>query len=182
MKQALLVIDVQNDYFMGGKFPLVGADVALGNVVLLIERFRVTHQPIIYIQHIKYGKNADFFGKGTTGAELHAALKVDNKTIVVRKCFPNSFLGTRLKKKLHMLGIEQLVICGMMTHKCIAATTPVAAKLGYQPILIHDATATRDLEIDGKIKSATQIQQSVIKTLANVAEIKSTQTFLHNLN
>jgi nicotinamidase-related amidase len=173
MKQGLLVIDVQNDYFAGGKMPLVGVDAALSNVNRLEEKFRKAKLPIIYIQHIKCCKNADFFEKGTLGAALHPQLKIDDQSIIIQKHFPNSFWMTTLEKKLCELGIEQLIICGMMTHMCVQATTPVAAQKGYKPILIHDATATRDLVINGKLKLASQVQSEVLANLSKVSEIKS---------
>src|SRR5574337_1144043 len=75
MKQGLLVIDVQNEYFTGGKMTLTGADEALLKINALEERFRAEKLPIIYIQHIKYEPNADFFEVGTVGADLHPQLK-----------------------------------------------------------------------------------------------------------
>ncbi|GAB2023812.1 cysteine hydrolase family protein [Pseudolactococcus yaeyamensis] len=156
MKQGLLVIDVQNDYFAGGKMVLVDADKALTNVNKLEEKFTAKNLPIIYIQHIKNSKDADFFGKGTIGAALHSGLKINDSSIIIQKKFPNSFLLTNLKRTLRALKVDQLVICGMMTHMCIRATTPIAGKLGYAPILIHDATAIKDLEVGGKIKTASQ--------------------------
>jgi len=71
MKQALLVIDVQNDYFPGGKLALSKPEQALAQINQLEDYFLALGQPIIYIQHIKETTKADFFGRGTVGAELH---------------------------------------------------------------------------------------------------------------
>lgn len=178
MKQGLLVIDVQNDYFADGKMALVDSDKALVNVNKLEEKFTAKNLPIIYIQHIKNSKDADFFGKGTIGAALHSGLKINDSSIIIQKKFPNSFLLTNLKRTLRELQIDQLVICGMMTHMCIRATTPIAAKLGYAPILIHDATATKDLEIDGAIEPASRVQSKMIAELSKFSKISTTNDFI----
>ena len=178
MKQGLLVIDVQNDYFTGGKMVLTGADEALRNTNLLEMQFIAAKLPIIYIQHIKHQKNADFFEQGTSGAELHPKLKIDAGSIVIEKHFPNSFLKTTLAEVLKKHQIDQLVICGMMTHMCIRATTPVAADLGYYPILIADATATKNLSQGGLIVPADQVQADIISELSLVADIQTTSQFL----
>ena len=178
MKQGLLVIDVQNDYFTGGKMILTGADEALLKINALEERFLAEKLPIIYIQHIKYETNADFFGVGTEGVDLHPQLKHDASSIIVEKQFPNSFQGTTLQHQLEQNGVEQLVICGMMTHMCIRATTPVAESLGYAPIVISDATATRDLTVDGELMSAKQVQETMLAEFSAVARLMTTNEFL----
>lgn len=178
MKQGLLVIDVQNDYFAGGKMVLNGADEALRNINLLAAQFIAAKLPIIYIQHIKHQKNADFFEQGTSGAELHPKLKIDAASIVIEKHFPNSFLKTTLAEVLKKHQIDQLVICGMMTHMCIRATTPAAADLGYYPILIADATATKDLILAGFDIPADQVQADIISELSLVADIQTTSQFV----
>lgn len=182
MTQGLLIIDVQNDYFAGGKMTLNGADEALRNINLLENQFIDEKLPIIYIQHIKHQKNADFFEQGTSGAELHPKLKVDDASIIIEKHFPNSFLDTTLAQELKKNKIDQLIICGMMTHMCIRATTPVAATLGYKPIVIEDATATKDLLVDGKLISAKEVQAKIISELSAVAEIQTTDQFISEFN
>lgn len=181
MKQGLLVIDVQNDYFTDGKMVLNGADEALANVNRLESQFIAAKLPIIYIQHIKHQKNADFFEQDTSGAELHPKLKVDDASIVIEKHFSNSFLETSLAQELKKNKIDQLIICGMMTHMCIRATTPAAAQKGYQPIVIADATATKELVLEGRKLTAVEVQDAIISELSNVAEIQKTDQFVKNM-
>lgn len=178
MKQALLVIDVQNDYFPGGKMALHQPEQALAQVNQLENYFISKNLPVIYIQHIKHAENADFFGAGTIGAELHPELKTDAQSIIIEKHFPNSFLETTLAATLRELSVEQLVICGMMTHMCVDSTTRAAREMGYQPILIADATATKDLTFGGKTAAATDVQTSFLAALQNFAEVKTTAEFL----
>ncbi|RZI02825.1 isochorismatase family protein, partial [Staphylococcus condimenti] len=133
---------------------------------------------IIYIQHINEDPNASFFVKDTEGVELRKELNPSEKDDIIIKHYPNSFLETNLQNKLKELDVEQLVICGMMTHMCVDSTTRAAAELGYQPILIEDATATRSLEYGQNKVDAEQVQTSFIAALQAFAQVESTNTFL----
>lgn len=130
-KQALIIIDIQNDYFKGGNMELFQPESALDNVLKLEERFKKDNQPIIYIQHINEDPNASFFVKDTEGVELRKELNPSEKDDIIIKHYPNSFLETNLQNKLKELDVEQLVICGMMTHMCVDSTTRAAAELGF---------------------------------------------------
>ena len=178
MKQALLIIDVQNDYFSGGKMPLYQPEHALAKINQLEKQFLNENQPIIYIQHIKHTENADFFEHETFGAMLHENLKINEQSIIIEKHFPNSFLETQLLEFLQKRSIEQLVIAGMMTHMCVDSTTRAARELGFQPILIADATATRDLIYDHETVSAEKVQISFLSALQNFAQVQTTSEFL----
>lgn len=52
MNTALLIIDIQNDYFEGGTAELVNPDRASGNAKLVLEKFRKSNLPVVHIQHI----------------------------------------------------------------------------------------------------------------------------------
>ncbi|KAA8735570.1 cysteine hydrolase [Acinetobacter qingfengensis] len=177
MKQALLIIDVQNDYFQGEKMPLFQPEQALKNIHLLEHFFHSQKLPVIYIQHFN-SENSKFFYENTIGAELHTELALAADAIIVSKRYPNSFYQTTLQQTLQHLAIEQLVITGMMTHMCIDSTTRHAAELGFQPILIHDATATKDLNDLGKTVAAQDVQIAFLAALSRFAQLQSTQQFL----
>ena len=178
MKQALLIIDVQNDYFKNGKMELVNPDLALAQTNLLEDHFIQNNLPIIYIQHINTA-SAGFFLENTLGVELHPKLLLSDSSLVVQKHFPNSFLETNLQS-VQKLQIEQLVITGMMTHMCIDSGTRAACELGYQPILIADATATRDLEYKDSIVKASDVQSAFLSALNVFAKVQNTSDFLNN--
>jgi Amidases related to nicotinamidase len=178
MKQALLIIDVQNDYFKNGKMELEHPEEALEKINKLEEKFLKLNLPIIYIQHINYKKDASFFSPNTRGVQLHEKLKVSTDSIIIEKHFPNSFKDTTLLGTLKKLKIEQIVISGMMTHMCIDSTTRAAAELNYNPILISDTTATRSLLYIEEKVSAKQVQISYLSALQNFATLETTEEFL----
>ncbi|WP_284084830.1 cysteine hydrolase family protein [Acinetobacter nosocomialis] len=177
MKQALLVIDVQNDYFKNGKMELVGPDQALDKIKQLEQYFNEKNLPIIYVQHIN-PPQASFFQENTDGVLLHPELSVDSDSLIVTKHYPNSFLETNLEELLKAHQIEQLVITGMMTHMCIDSGTRAAKELGYQPFLIADATATRDLSYAGKTAKAEDVQIAFLTALSTFANVQNTTDFL----
>ncbi|WP_130803968.1 cysteine hydrolase family protein [Acinetobacter ihumii] len=181
MKRALLVIDVQNDYFQGGAMQLVGSELALRQINQLEKLFLSQSLPIIYIQHINPAE-APFFRPNTQGVALHSQLLLQEDSIVIEKSLPNSFLKTSLEETLQQLEIEQLVITGMMTHMCIDSGTRAAAERGYHPILIADATATRDLQFKDQTTAAADVQTAFLAALSTFAQIQNTEDFIEKIS
>ncbi|KRL00935.1 cysteine hydrolase family protein [Liquorilactobacillus capillatus] len=181
MKQALIIIDVQNDYFKNGKMELVNPQKALVHVNKLEKSFKARKLPVIYIQHINDDPDASFFGRGTRGALLHSALMIDNNVLIVEKQYPNSFLKTNLKEVLDSLKVEQLVITGMMTHMCVDSTTRASRELGYSPIVISDATATKDLGYGKNKVLAKDVQVAFLAALQTFAQVTTTEKYLSKI-
>ena len=165
MNTALVLIDIQNDYFENGTMKLVGSDKASDNARLILDKFRADSLPIIHIQHIATSATATFFLPNTAGAEIHEKVKPLGQEKVIVKHFPNSFKETELHDYLKSENITHLVICGMMTHMCIDATARAAKDLGYNIVLIGDACATKDLEINGQIVKSEEVQNSFLAAL-----------------
>lgn len=165
MSKALILIDIQNDYFENGANPLVGSDSASRKARLVLEQFRKEKLPVIHIQHLSVRAGATFFIPETFGAEIHSNVKPQDNEKVIVKHYPNSFIETKLQKYLTELGVTELVICGMMTHMCVDATTRVAKDAGFNCTLIGDACATKDLEIDGRKVAAIDVQHSFLAAL-----------------
>lgn len=167
MKEALLIIDVQNDYFPGGTCELCGAYEAENKIKTLIKESRKTDRPIIYIQHINPPDDT-FFIEGTFGCEISERIKPQADDKVIVKYYPNSFLETELDSCLKEKGIEKLIVCGMMTHMCVDTTVRAAMDHGYKVDLVADGCATMDLEISGEIIPAQVVQKSFIASLSGV--------------
>jgi nicotinamidase-related amidase len=181
MKTALLIIDIQNDYFDKGTNPLTGSDKASENARLILDRFRKENLSVIHIQHIATRPSATFFLPETKGAEIHENVKPVGTEKLIIKHTPNSFQGTELLDYLKSKNITDLVICGMMTHMCVDATVRAAKDFGFNIILIGDACATKDLEINGQTVKAEEVQKSFLAALNNYyASIKTTRQYLQD--
>jgi nicotinamidase-related amidase len=179
MDTALLLIDIQYDYFPGGAFPLFEPVKAAGAACSILVWFRARQQPIVHVQHISTQPGATFFKPGTDGAEFEAALAPHPGEHVVTKHFPNSFRETDLEAHLKSLGVKNLVVCGMMTHMCVDATVRVAKDLGYSVTLIGDACATRKLEYRGGSVPAKFVQRAFLSALAQTyAEVVTADEYI----
>ncbi|RXK86893.1 cysteine hydrolase family protein [Filimonas effusa] len=165
MNTALLVIDIQNDYFANGAAPLINPDKAAANAARILEYSRKQQQLCIHIQHIANRPGATFFVPGTAGAEIHQAVMPLAGEKLFTKHYPNSFRETGLLQYLHSQQITDLVICGMMTHMCIDATTRAAKDYGFNCTVIGDACATKDLDINETAVKAGDVQTAFLAAL-----------------
>jgi nicotinamidase-related amidase len=182
MTTALLIVDIQNDYFPGGKMELVGSPQAAGQARKLPELFRSMDLPRIFIQHIATRPGASFFLPGTPGVDLHASIQPQAGETIIEKHFPNSFRETSLLAHLQQTGIRRLLICGMMTHMCIDATTRAAADLGFECLLAADACATRDLVFGGERVPAAAVHAAFLAALQGTyAAVKNTDEWIAQL-
>jgi nicotinamidase-related amidase len=168
MKPALIIIDIQNDYFPGGRMELEGSPAASLEAAKLLERFRAQGLPLVHIQHVSNRPGASFFLPGTEGVNIHANVAPREGETVMQKNFPNSFRGTRLQEHLRGLGVDHLVIAGMMTHMCVDATTRAAFDLGFSCSLAHDACATRALAFGERQVPAAQVHAAFVAALAGL--------------
>ena len=166
MNDCLILVDLQNDYFPGGSMELVGINEAATNAQILLNEFRRTKSPIIHIQHISTRPGSTFFLPDTEGAAINRLVAPQEDEIVVIKNFPNSFRGTALLELLKEQELNNLVICGAMSHMCIDATIRAAFDLGFNCIVAEDACATRDLKFRDKIIKASEVHASFMAALS----------------
>ena len=162
---ALLVIDIQNDYFPGGAMELEGADAAGGKAAAAIAKFRKQGDPVIHVRHLSVRPGSTFFLPGTKGAEIHPLVAPQGGESVIEKNFPNSFRNTELKATLEKLQVKNLVVAGMMTHMCVDASVRHAADLGYKITLLGDACATRAQSYAGEKVPARQVHAAFLAAL-----------------
>jgi nicotinamidase-related amidase len=168
MSQALLLIDIQNDYFPGGAMELVGSPEAGEKAGRLLAALRARNLPVIHIQHISTRPGSTFFLSDTPGAEIHTCVAPAENEQVFRKHYPNSFRDTGLLAYLQEHKITSLVIAGMMTHMCVDTTVRAAFDLGFNCILAHDACATRGLAFGEKSVDAEQVQTAYVAALGAI--------------
>jgi nicotinamidase-related amidase len=166
MNDGLVLVDIQNDYFTGGRMELAGMELAAGNAGILLRKFRECHLPVFHIRHVSLHPGATFFLPGTKGVETHDSVSPLNGEIVIEKNYPNSFRGTSLLETLRAEGISDIVICGAMSHMCIDATTRAAFDLGLSCMVIEDACATRDLIFKGETIRADKVHAAFMSALS----------------
>jgi len=164
-KKALLIIDIQDDYFSGGAMELVNSEQAARQAQKVLKAFREKNLPVIHIQHIALGPTAAFFLPGTKGAEINNAVTPLSNEKIIIKHYPNSFRETELQQYLQKQNITQLVVCGMMSHMCVDAGIRAAADLGYHVALVQDACATKNLTFDNKTVKAADVHTAFMAAL-----------------
>ncbi len=166
MNEGLLLIDLQNDYFPGGKMELAGIEKAVMNATRLLKAFRKERLPVFHIQHISNRPGAGFFLAGTDGITINPAVAPLEEETVVTKNFPNSFRDTELLEMLKKSDINSLCICGAMSHMCIDATTRAAFDWGFSCRVAEDACATRDLNFRGRTIAAADVHAAFMAALS----------------
>lgn len=179
MARGLILVDIQNEYFPGGRMELVGIQQASANARELLALFRDRGWPTLHVQHLAPQADAPLFTPGTPYAEIHESVKPLSGERVIPKHFPNSFHQTPLLEALKAAGVDHAVIVGAMSHMCIDATTRAAYDLGLRCTLIHDACTTRDLEFQGKKVKADEVHASFMAALGWwYAELLSSAEFV----
>ena len=175
MPQALLLIDIQRDYFPGGAYPLPGADPAADAAARLLESFRSRELPVIHVQHISTEPDAGFFVPGTPGTEHDPRVAPADGEVVLVKHHPNAFLATDLQERLEGLAPDRLVVAGMMTSMCVDATVRAAADLGWSVTVAGDACAAPELSHAEVTTPSAQVHAAFLAALgsayAEIAEV-----------
>ncbi|WP_330114242.1 cysteine hydrolase family protein [Pseudomonas sp. JS3066] len=178
-KQAVIVVDIQNDYFPGGLWTLHGVDAAADNAARVIDGARGAGDLVVHIRHEFPTQDAPFFRPGSEGAQIHQKVINTPDEHVVLKNFINSFRDTDLKAVLDRNGVEKVTIVGNMSHMCVDGITRAAVDYGYTATVIHDACASRDLEFNGKVVPAEQVHAAFMAALGfGYAKVVSTDEYL----
>ena len=179
MTATLLIVDIQNDYFPGGKNELVGSLPAAEHARRLLDAFRRARLPIVFMQHIAIRPGATTFLPGTPGAEIHPLIQPRQGETVIQKHYPNSFRDTPLLEHLHQLGTSRLMIAGMMTHMCVDAAVRAAVDLGFECLVAADACATKDLVFGEQLVPAAHVHAAFLAALnAGYARVLGTDELL----
>lgn len=143
MSKALLVIDVQNDYFADGKFPLWNAEIVSENVEKAIRKAKDNGIPVINMQHVVKQNPAPFFGEETPGVEINSRiLAAAPDALIIVKQYADSFQGTTLQEALNKLDVTELLVCGMMTHNCVTHTAISKSAAKYGITVLPDCCTT----------------------------------------
>jgi nicotinamidase-related amidase len=182
MSKCLVLVDLQNDYFAGGNMELAGIEEAAANARILLNEFRKAKLPVVHIRHISVQPGATFFLPETDGAKINPTVSPGRNEAIVSKYFPNSFRDTSLLEILKNEKVDNLIICGAMSHMCIDATTRAAFDLGFNCTVAEDACATRDLIFKGRTIKASEVHGSFMAALSfPYANVISTNDIIESM-
>jgi nicotinamidase-related amidase len=171
-KTALLIIDVQEFYFPGGRMQLENPEVAGMNAGLLLHLFRDLELPVYHVRH-----------NFEPGGNIHQYVRPAQSESVFSKDQVNAFAETGLLTALRKDSVENLVICGMQTHMCVEAAVRAAHDLGFTCLLASDACATRALQYEEHIIPASHVHYSTLTTLqGSYARVASTEAIIRELS
>ncbi len=178
-RRALVLIDIQNDYFPGGKWTLSGIESAADNAARVLAAARKAGDLIIHVRHEFPTAEAPFFAPKSDGAKIHSKVRNLESEPVVLKNHVNSFRETDLKALLDRNGIDEVVICGAMSHMCVDAGVRAASDYGFQCVVVHDACATRDQEFVGVVVPAEQVHAAFMAALGfGYAKLMTTEEYV----
>lgn len=176
--RAIVVVDLQNEYWPEGGLPLANIAAAAKNAARVMAHGRAAGDLVVNVRH-EMPAGTRVFESGSHGAQIHATVAPAAGEPVITKAFPNAFRDTVLKELLDAKGIAEVVVIGAMSHMCVDATVRAANDFGYRTVTIHDACATRDLEFNWVAVPAAQVHAALMAALAFAyGEVISTDAFL----
>lgn len=164
-KSALILVDLQNDYFTGGLWPVDEMDRVATNARELLSQARLAGDLVIHIYHEASSQSAPFFRPESLGAQIHHSVGPTAGEAVILKHRPNSFHQTDLHDQLQAAGITSVTIIGAMTQMCIDATARAARDLGYQVTLVADACGAKAMGYGDTMLSGQQVQAAYLAAL-----------------
>ena len=163
---ALILVDIQNDYFDGGLWPVDQMERVAHTAATVLSRARAAGDLIVHVHHEAGSDAAPFFRPGTKGAEIHPSVAPQDGEAQVLKHRPNSFHDTDLHQRLQDAGVTQVTLVGAMTQMCIDATARAARDLGYDVTVVADACGAKSASYGGVDLSAEQVQAAFMGPLA----------------
>lgn len=163
---ALILVDIQNDYFTGGLWPVDNMGRVASDAASVLQEARAAGEMVVHIYHEASSDSAPFFRPGTSGAQIHAAVAPLADEAVILKHRPNSFYETDLHAQLQAAGITHVTIIGAMTQMCIDATARAARDLGYDVTLVANACGAKALSFNGVHLSAAEVQAAFLGPLS----------------
>jgi nicotinamidase-related amidase len=164
-KEALLVIDVQNEYFTG-HLPVTFPEGSLNNILKAMDFAARVGMPVAVIQHYAVTEDSPTFRKGSDEWRLHPEIEFRKRDILIEKSFPGSFTGTILEKWLRAEGVSRIAICGYMGQMCCDTTARQAFHLGFQVDFLSDAVGTLNVQNSAGAISAIDLHRAVMVTQA----------------
>jgi nicotinamidase-related amidase len=176
---ALILVDIQNDYFEGGNWPVARMAEASANAAKLLDHARKSGQTVVHVRHEIRSENPPFFRPGSEGARIHASVAPLEGEAVILKHYPNSFRETGLLALLQDGGIRKVTICGAMSQMCIDATARAAADLGFEVTVAEDACGAKAVSFGDVQVDPEQVHATIMGALSGTyAKVVKTEAYL----
>ena len=163
MQRCLLVIDVQNEYFVG-KLPVSYPENSLANVLRAMDAALIAGIPVVVLQHTAPQPDSSVFRRGSLEWQLRSEVAVRPRSALIHKTLPGSFTGTDLEAWLRERGIDTVAISGYMTQMCCDTTARQALHLGFKVEFLSDATGTLDISNEAGSVTAEDLHRAILVT------------------
>lgn len=160
-KRALLVIDVQREYF-DGALPISYPNGHLDQILRVMDEAAKSGVPTAVIRHHQADPQSPIFRLHSDMWQLHSEVEQRPRDVLIDKQLPGSFTGTELDQWLKSVGADTVTISGYMTHMCCDTTARQAFHRGYQVEFLKDATGTLDVANAAGTATAQELQNSVL--------------------
>ncbi len=183
-RRALIVIDVQNEYF-DGALPITDPPTAtsLPNIGRAMDAATASGVPVIVVQHADAEPDSPIFRAGSHEQELHPAIAGRPRDHLVEKAYPGTFTGTPLAELLAAAEVDTVSIAGYMTHMCVDTTARQAAHRGLAVEILNDATGTLALENSGGAATGEELHRATLVAQGQFfADVMTTDDWLARLD
>ncbi len=167
MKRALLVIDVQNEYFdFAGRLPVSYPAGSLENILEAMDAARERGIPVAVIQHRAASEDSPVFRFRSQAWELHPEVARRPRDILIGKTLPGSFTGTELGQWLKQNRTDTVTVSGYMTQMCCDTTARQAFHRGFNVEFLSDATGTLAFSNNAGSVTAEELHRAILVTQA----------------
>ncbi|MCX5871052.1 MAG: cysteine hydrolase family protein [Deltaproteobacteria bacterium] len=180
MMRALLVIDVQNEYFYG-KLPVSHPPGSLNNILKAMDAATTNQIPVVVIQHAAKSETSPVFRKGSPEWELHPDVEKRHRDVLIAKNWPDSFTETGLEEWLKSKDIDTLTVCGYMTHMCCDTTARRAFHLGYAVEFLSDATGTLAFNNEAGSVTDEELHRAILVTQCRFSKVEKTDVWISHV-
>lgn len=161
MKRALLVIDVQREYFEGA-FPIRHPAGHLESILNVMDEAAKANVPTVVVRHHQPDPESPVFRHGSDMWQLHPEVESRPHDVLIDKQLPGSFTQTPLDDFLKSHNIDTVSIAGYMTQVCCDTTARQAFHRDYQVEFLRDATGTLDVTNKAGSVTAEQLHESIL--------------------
>ncbi len=161
MNRALLVIDVQREYFEGA-FPIRHPVGHLQSILEVMDAAAKANIPTVVVRHHQPDPESPVFRKESDLWQLVDEVEQRPRDVLIDKQLPGSFTSTPLDEFLKSRNIDTVSISGYMTQICCDTTARQAFHRGYNVEFLRDATGTLDVENKAGSVTAEELHEAIL--------------------